>query len=72
MDLREKAIVITGAAQGLGEKMAEALSAEDVNLALGDVEEADLKKTVDLLQTGNQGQKLRSRRGRRAGGRHTL
>jgi 3-oxoacyl-[acyl-carrier protein] reductase len=44
MDLREKAIVITGAAQGLGEKMAEALSAEGVHLALVDVDEADLTK----------------------------
>jgi len=48
MDLKDKVIVITGAAQGLGEKMAEALSAEGVNLALVDVDEANLKKTVDL------------------------
>ena len=48
MDLRDKVIVITGAAQGLGEKIAEALAAEGVNLALVDVDEADLKKTVDL------------------------
>jgi len=48
MDVRDKVIVITGAAQGLGEKMAEDLAAEGVNLALVDVDEADLKKTVDL------------------------
>ena len=48
MDLRDKVIVITGAAQGLGEKMAEALAAEGVNLALVDLREADLKKPVDL------------------------
>ncbi len=48
MDLKDKVIVITGAAQGLGEKMAEALADEGVNLALVDVDEADLKKTVDL------------------------
>ena len=48
MDLKNKVIVITGAAQGLGEKMAEALAAEGVNLALVDLREADLKKAVDL------------------------
>ncbi len=48
MDLRDKVIVITGAAQGLGEEMAEALAAEGVNLALVDLRDADLKKTVDL------------------------
>ena len=44
MDLKGKVIAITGAAQGLGEKMAESLAAEGVNLALVDVDDADLKK----------------------------
>jgi len=48
MDLKGKVIVITGAARGLGEKMAEALSAEGANLALVATEEAHLKKAVDL------------------------
>ena len=48
MDLKGKVIVITGAARGLGEKIAQALSAEGASLALVDVDEADLKKTVDL------------------------
>ena len=48
MDLKDKVIVITGAALGLGEKTAEVLSAEGANLALVDLDAADLKKAVDL------------------------
>ena len=40
MDLKGKVIVITGAARGLGEKIAQALSAEGASLALVDVDEA--------------------------------
>ncbi len=47
MNLKGKVIVITGAARGLGEKMAEALSAEGVNLALVDLDQAALTKSVE-------------------------
>ena len=48
MDPKGKVIVITGAAWGLGEKMAEALSAEGANLALVDLDQAALTNSVDL------------------------
>jgi len=38
MDLQGKVIVITGAAQGLGQKMAEIMAAESAELALVDVD----------------------------------
>ena len=48
MDLKGKVIVITGAAQGLGQKMAEALSAEGADLALVDLDQPALMKSVDV------------------------
>ena len=48
MNPKGKVIVITGAARGLGEKMAEALSAEGANLALVDLDQAALTNSVDL------------------------
>ena len=47
MDLRDKVIVITGASHGLGEKMAEALSAEGASLALVGRDQAALSKSVE-------------------------
>jgi len=47
MDLKGKAIVITGASHGLGENMAEALSAEGANLALVGRDQAALSKSVE-------------------------
>ena len=46
MDLRGKNIVITGAAQGLGQKMAEALAHQGANLALVDLDHEKLQNTV--------------------------
>jgi short-subunit dehydrogenase len=46
MDLKAKAVVITGAAQGLGQKMAEVLAAEGAKLALVDLDEAKLEETM--------------------------
>ena len=48
MDLTGKAIVITGAAQGLGQKMAENVAARGANVALTDVDQAKLTETVHL------------------------
>jgi len=48
MELRDKVIVITGAAQGLGQKMAEAIAAQGAELALVDVDHEKLQNTVGL------------------------
>jgi 3-oxoacyl-[acyl-carrier protein] reductase len=48
MDLQGKVIVITGAAQGLGQKMAEMIGTHGANLALVDVDHAKLQDTVRL------------------------
>lgn len=48
MDLYGKTIVITGAAQGLGQKMAEIVAAQGANLALVDVEHTKLRDTISL------------------------
>ena len=43
MDLQGKVIVITGAAQGLGQKMAEIIAGQGAKLALVDVDHAKLQ-----------------------------
>ncbi len=48
MDLHGKTIVITGAAQGLGQKMAETLSGEGANVALVDLDRTKLQDTLRL------------------------
>jgi 3-oxoacyl-[acyl-carrier protein] reductase len=48
MDLLDKVIVITGAAQGLGQKMAEFVAAQGAKLALVDVDHEKLRNTVRL------------------------
>jgi 3-oxoacyl-[acyl-carrier protein] reductase len=48
MDLQGKAIVITGAAQGLGQKMAEIVAGHGANVALLDLDHAKLQNTVRL------------------------
>jgi 3-oxoacyl-[acyl-carrier protein] reductase len=48
MDLKDKAIVITGAAQGLGQNMAETVAACGANVALIDVDHAKLKNALRL------------------------
>lgn len=48
MDLQGKTIVITGAAQGLGQNMAEALAGEGANVAAVDIDHPKLKETVPL------------------------
>jgi 3-oxoacyl-[acyl-carrier protein] reductase len=55
MDLQSKTIVITGAAQGLGQKVAETLSGEGANVALVDIDHVRLKDTVKLCsKTGTK------------------
>jgi len=51
MDLKGKAIVITGAAQGLGQKMAQTVAARGANVALVDVDHLKMKDTVRLCET---------------------
>jgi 3-oxoacyl-[acyl-carrier protein] reductase len=48
MDLKDKTIVITGAAQGLGRKMAEIIAREGARIALVDLDEAKLQETAQL------------------------
>ena len=48
MDLKGKVIVITGAAQGLGQKMAEMAAGQGADLALVDIDHAKLQNTVRL------------------------
>ncbi len=48
MDLHGKVIVITGAAQGLDQNMAELVAAESAKLALVDLDDAKLQDTVRL------------------------
>ena len=48
MDLAGKVIVITGAAQGLGQKMAEIIAGQGAKLALVDLDHAKLQNTVRL------------------------
>ncbi len=43
MDLQGKVIVITGAAQGLGQKMAEVIAGHGAKLALVDLDHAKLQ-----------------------------
>jgi len=45
MDLQGKVIVITGAAQGLGQKMAEIVGGQGAKLALVDLDHAKLQNT---------------------------
>ena len=48
MDLKNKTIVITGAAQGLGQKTAEVVAAQGARIALVDLDEAKLHETARL------------------------
>jgi 3-oxoacyl-[acyl-carrier protein] reductase len=55
MDLKDKTIVITGAAQGLGQKMAEVLTGQGAKIALVDLDEAKLQETARLCaDAGNE------------------
>jgi 3-oxoacyl-[acyl-carrier protein] reductase len=58
MDLKDKTIVVTGAARGLGQKMAEAVAAQGAKLALVDLDKATLDKTADLcVKAGGKAKK---------------
>jgi 3-oxoacyl-[acyl-carrier protein] reductase len=46
MDLQGKTILVTGAARGLGQKMAELIASQGANLALAGVDHEELKETV--------------------------
>jgi 3-oxoacyl-[acyl-carrier protein] reductase len=48
MDLKGKTILITGAAQGLGQSMAALVAGQGANLALADVDHEKMKETVRL------------------------
>jgi 3-oxoacyl-[acyl-carrier protein] reductase len=48
MDLKGKTIVVTGAARGLGQKMAEAVARQGADLALVDLNESELQETAGL------------------------
>jgi 3-oxoacyl-[acyl-carrier protein] reductase len=52
MDLHGKTIVITGAAQGLGQKMAEVVARQGANLALVDLDREKLQNTVCFCSKG--------------------
>jgi 3-oxoacyl-[acyl-carrier protein] reductase len=48
MDIKGKTIVITGAAQGLGQKMAEVVAGQGANVALVDLDHSKLQESVRL------------------------
>jgi 3-oxoacyl-[acyl-carrier protein] reductase len=48
MELKDKTIVVTGAARGLGQKMAEAVAAQGAKLALVDLDKETLQETERL------------------------
>jgi 3-oxoacyl-[acyl-carrier protein] reductase len=52
MNVQGKVFVITGAAQGLGRKMAETMADRGADLALADLDPAKLKETVRLCGRG--------------------
>src|SRR5208282_4238432 len=55
MDLKGKTILITGDAQGLGQKMAEVVAGQGANLALAGAHQPKLKETVALcFKSGNK------------------
>src|ERR1019366_3264360 len=51
MELDGKTAVITGGASGIGLATAKKFAASNVNLVLGDIEEAPLRKAVDDLRS---------------------
>jgi NAD(P)-dependent dehydrogenase (short-subunit alcohol dehydrogenase family) len=61
IDLQGKAIAITGAAQGLGEKMAELMATHGAKLALVNVDHEELKGTVRMCATATVGGTRRHR-----------
>jgi len=55
MDLKDKTIVVTGAARGLGQKMAEAVAAQGAKLALVDLDKDTLQESERLcVNAGGQ------------------
>jgi 3-oxoacyl-[acyl-carrier protein] reductase len=48
MDLKDKTIVVTGAARGLGQKMAEVVARHGANIALVDLDGGELQETARL------------------------
>ena len=52
MDFKGKTVVVTGAAQGLGRKIAEMAAGEGANLALVDLDEKKLKEAKKLCADG--------------------
>ena len=51
MDLQGKVIVVTGAAQGLGRKMAEIMTRQGARVALVDIDHVNLRETAQLCAT---------------------
>lgn len=51
MDLKDKTVVVTGAAQGLGRAMAQAIAAKGAKLALADLDETKLQETAELCKS---------------------
>jgi 3-oxoacyl-[acyl-carrier protein] reductase len=55
MDLKDKTVVVTGAARGLGQKMAEAVAAQGAKLALVDLDKDTLRESERLcVNAGGQ------------------
>jgi short-subunit dehydrogenase len=52
-NLKDNVIVITGAASGMGRELAIQLAQQNCNLALCDINEMELQKTVSLIKNGS-------------------
>lgn len=55
MDIKGKTIVITGAARGLGQKMAEVVAGQGANVALVDLDHSKLQESVHLCKVAGGG-----------------
>lgn len=59
-DMKDKVVIITGAASGLGRQTAEILASQGVKLTLVDLNEETLKEVEEIILTNNEGAEVLS------------